>query len=118
MLVEDVGVRIIAGRVEAEQHLPARAAMDVDQCRMPSRSAGPEELAVDLDSVFGPEDHRFGGHEALGGRCRLQRLKAAADEGGMSGARDVGGDRRQSGSAEHRGGFDAGAARDLLGGAA
>jgi hypothetical protein len=66
VLVHDIGFGIIAGRVEAEQHLPARPAMDVDDRRAPAAAAArAEELAADLDA------------RRRRGRSRLGRSEAA-----------------------------------------
>jgi hypothetical protein len=50
--------------VEAEQHLPARPAVDVDQGRALAGASAPEQLAVHFDSILGPEHYRLRSDEA------------------------------------------------------
>ena len=97
MLVHDIGVGIIAGRVEAGQHLPARAAVDEDQRRARPGPAAAEQLAVDLDAVGGAEDDRLRRDEARRDRRpSAERGRSASPSRiGWAGRGHAGRDRRQ-----------------------
>ncbi len=102
VLVQDIGVGIIERLVEARQHLPARAAMDMDQRRMLARAAGVEQRGMDHHAVRGGEGDRLRRDEVGHRRRRAERRLGRAYRDDMRGMRRIGDERGERGAAKRR----------------